>query len=66
MNLNQYIKELQRLIKNNPKLGAAMVVAAADDEGNSFSPVLYAPTAGFYSDREFDTVGGDINAVCVN
>lgn len=57
MNLQQYIDKLQQLIDNDPSLAEAEVWAAADDEGNSYSPVdtrgsiYYAPLeTGYYEE----------------
>lgn len=66
MTLKQYINNLQKISNEFPNL---TVVYSADEEGNSFSPVVYNPTVGeFKNGDEFDTEysGDKPNAVCVN
>lgn len=71
MKVGELMKHLEEF---DPEL---MVVYAIDDEGNSFRPVHFAPSAGNYSDGEWITEGEmehdyndvpeyEINAVCVN
>lgn len=67
MKLKKYAEALSRLAKEYPNL---VVIAASDDEGNSFSPVNFAPSVGHY---DGDTFGANspkcnatVNAVCLN
>lgn len=69
MNLAEYIKHLQQLVKEHPELKKATAVYSADDEGNQFSKVVYHPTPGHYSAGEFNDYKNSKhkpNAVCVN
>lgn len=66
MKLKEYMKNLNALVKARPDAKDMEVVTSSDDEGNSFHPVVYAPTIGYYEGREFDDRGSDENAVCVN
>ena len=71
MTLKEYIGMLQKLEREGH--GDKTVVYAADDEGNGFSKVHYAPALGLFKDHggwgEFDNSEGakkKANAVCVN
>jgi hypothetical protein len=69
MTLNEYIVHLKAIAKKGH--GDKEVVYAADDEGNNFQKIFYAPTAGIFTDRgghgEFvDQDGKTANAVCIN
>lgn len=67
MTLENYIKVLTKLVQDNPNAGNYEVVYSADDEGNRFEPVRYAPIIGKYEDGDFSdwsTLGS--NAVCIN
>ncbi len=74
MKLKDYIKELQKLAKDNPN---AIVVYSSDSEGNSFGTVDFTPTAGLYNklDETFYPEGNEgnvdedednVKAICVN
>lgn len=67
MKIKDYIKSLQVLADKYPE---AEVVTSSDDEGNSFTPVIFAPSEGRYSFREFTSKdeldGAPINAICLN
>lgn len=75
--LKDFIQNLNEFVKNNPDALEMYVVASSDDEGNSFSPVHYSPTSGYY-DRgdknfvpksqfgEFGYNEGSTNSVCIN
>jgi hypothetical protein len=71
MTLKTYIAGLQEIAEKHP---GAIVVYAADDEGNSYSPVHYTGTVGNFKDGEFQSqknlkdAGDDspLNAVCIN
>lgn len=47
MLLKEYIKELNDLVANNPKLLNREVYYASDDEGNSFQKVSYTPSVQY-------------------
>lgn len=70
MNITDYAKHINKLAEEFPD---AKVVYAQDEEGNSFHPVAYDPSAGKYKDREFtprdsEDFGkkGKVNAICIN
>ena len=72
MELKDYIQRLQKLAKKYPH---ATVVAAADEEGNSFHECNFTPSPGNFSNGdfinddgtlEFEENYGEINAVCLN
>lgn len=64
MKLKDYIKQLQVIAKTHPN---ATVVYSSDEEGNSYSEVVYSPTLGrFDGEREFDDATSYKNAVCIN
>jgi len=68
MRLSQVIKDLQEIKRIH---GDLPCVAAADDEGNAFSKVIYNASAGYFDyndftpDSELETDIA-INAVCLN
>lgn len=80
--LKNYIKMLQKIVKENPEAKDFILVSSSDDEGNSFSQVLFAPTLGIFTeDGEFYSGDEDMdilkefhpeivdpkpNAICVN
>ena len=74
MKLKTYIKNLQKLIKENPDALGYDVVYSKDDEGNGFQKVQFDPSIGEFSGREFDQEeDGDEwlqehsrNAICIN
>lgn len=63
MTLQTYAQKIAELAKKHP---TALVVHSSDDEGNSFTPVIYAPTAGKYSKGQFNPNVKTVNSVCVN
>ena len=73
MKLKQYLKELNKLIKDNPEALNMEVVYSIDDEGNGFQKVEFAPGLGNFEGRykgEFTTKDElrdeKINAICIN
>jgi hypothetical protein len=50
MTLKQYIEGLQKFVEENPDALKLKVITSKDDEGNGFSPVLFGPSKGFYSE----------------
>ena len=71
------LEELNQLAKDRPELLDLQVIAAADDEGNGYSPVYFSPSFGYYdeADRDFYSENSDedeiespgpTNAVCLN
>lgn len=63
--MKQYAEEVAEVAKKYPN---AIVISSSDDEGNSFNPVFYSPTAGHYNEKtgEFDSDKKKVNAVCIN
>ena len=78
MTVSEYVKKWQELVEKNPEIQEYKVVASSDDEGNSFNPVYYDPTIGYFQARKFIPVEGfeeydedcdeilKANAVCIN
>lgn len=74
MTLNEYIEQLQHLIKENPLAANMEVIYSKDDEGNGYDGVYFSPTVGFFNDSEFIPtdqmdeyeIEEDSNAVCIN
>lgn len=76
MTLKEYLQNLEAFVKEYPEALSKTVVASADDEGNAFNPVHFAPCLGKHDGYEFDAFdpnGGedgltlkDCNAVCIN
>ena len=75
MKLKELLDRLISIAKENPKALEMLVVASSDEEGNSFSPLLYSPTLGIYdngdfvSEKDIEVLGmkrSASNAVCIN
>jgi len=67
MTLRQYHQKLTILLKEHPEAAALRVIAASDDEGNQFNPVIYDPALGYQDENGgFDTPSKNPNVVCVN
>lgn len=68
MLLRQYLEDLATLVEQDPRILDLQLVASSDDEGNSFSPVHYTPTLGYFNleDKEFDSEDPNFNAICIN
>jgi hypothetical protein len=79
MKLKEFLTLLNDKVKGNPEILEYTVVSASDEEGNSFSEVLFAPTTGMYIDGpmpEFVQQGDENtedyvenfqpNAICIN
>ena len=67
MRLVDYALLIVNLANKHPE---ATVIYSIDEEGNSFEPVQYGPSAGKYDkkNREFthDDSNSKANAVCIN
>ena len=70
MNLDEYIKNLQRFAVENPEALSedVIVIHASDDEGNGHHKVIFTPTLGNYDGDSFndDPKPEEVNAVCIN
>ena len=68
MTLKEYIEELNKLVKQNPKILELPVIYSADDEGNHYQMVHYTPTLGTFDDfdGEWEAETVNPNAVCIN
>ena len=67
MTLLQYHTKLTAILRQHPDAADLQVIAASDDEGNQFNPVVFDPTLGYYDDDgDFDDASENTNAVCVN
>jgi hypothetical protein len=65
MKMSEYAPVIAELAKKYPD---AEVISSSDDEGNSFGPVHFHPSAGKFKGYEFDNdvKPNQVNAVCVN
>ena len=80
MILKDYIKGLQRLVKNNPEAAKFEAVYAVDVEGIRFESVYFGGTMGNFRDNDFLDIASieeliknegekedyPLNAVCIN
>jgi hypothetical protein len=79
MKLEEYTNALNKMIKDNPEAKNYELIYSSDSEGNSFHPVEWLPTTGFYSEDgdfipedHFDEWQEDydasleINSICLN
>lgn len=62
--VEEYMKMLRKMVKENPEVKKYPIVSSSDDEGNSFNFVLFSPTVGkyiaySYGDGEFFSAGDD-------
>lgn len=67
MKIKDYIKLLKEVADKSPD---AIVVSAADPEGNSYNEVVFSPAIFYYSkkDNSISDVpyNGYIEAICIN
>lgn len=68
MKLREHLKHLAKIAEENPNAMELQLVTSSDDEGNSFNPVHYIPSLGYYSleDRKFNPDDPNANAICLN
>ena len=67
MTLEEFMRGLDDIVKENPKIKDFIVIAANDDESNVFNKIHYSPTVANFDGHNFDTGNNKIaNAVCVN
>lgn len=75
MTLNEFIKGLNKFVKENPETLGMQVITSGDDEGNGFNLVHYSPTKGVYKYGDFissqqyeecDLDANKTNSVCIN
>lgn len=52
MTLEEYVKALNLMLKENPEFGKLTVAYSTDDEGNSYSPVITNGTPAKVEDPE--------------
>jgi len=66
---SEYVKILQKFLKDNPEISDYIAITSKDAEGNGFEPIFYDPSIGYYDEvnKDFDMNNEiDENAVCVN
>jgi hypothetical protein len=68
MKLKEYLDNLKKIVKENPKVLEFEVISAIDDEGNGYSPVIFSPTLGTFEDGEFEDTKEieNQNSICIN
>jgi hypothetical protein len=80
MTLREFLENIEKKVKEDPRILELNVLYSKDDEGNGFERIYYGPTLGFFddSDREFYDAGSEdfeeeygytkehINAICIN
>jgi len=72
MKLKEYIKSLNKMVKENPELNNFDVIYSVDDKGSTYKEVYCTPSVGvFYYNGEFfmddDILDNEIeNAICIN
>lgn len=75
MTLENYIKQLQEIVEQNPDYKKLTVIYATDDEGNDFKGIGFAPSLGNYNhgsftqQENFDEIDDDdqyVNVICIN
>jgi hypothetical protein len=77
MKLKEHLKNIQKLIKENPEAEDYEVISSIDDEGNGYNRVHFIPTIGIYDKNvnefiptsqvdEWDREESEVNSVCIN
>lgn len=66
MTLREYMNGLEGFVIKNPEALTLEVVYSTDDEGNSYHPVMFAPSIGEYTAQDYSFESGNDNAVCIN
>lgn len=75
MTFEEYVNSLNKFLKEHPETAKMRPIYAADDEGNDFGFVHYAPSMGTYDDGyqtlDEETIAAgmtikDCNVVCIN
>ncbi len=71
MTLEQYIKNLQQIVRDNPEAKKLDTIYASDSEGNCYEEVFFHPTLGHlegdvFRDEQNLQQGQEINAICIN
>lgn len=52
LTVNELIIYLENSVKEDKKVGNYIAVTASDEEGNSFSPIYFAPTIGNFDGED--------------
>lgn len=70
MTLEEFLKNINDLIEENPAILKAKVVTYKDYECKGCIEIIYYPETGFYDEKESDFTsdedGKTINAICIN
>ena len=67
MKLKHYLKNINNLVKAHPECLEFVAISASDDEGNSFSEVIFSPTLVEFDGQDvIDDESDAPNAVCIN
>jgi hypothetical protein len=69
MTLEEYMRALRKLVKQNPKAKKFKIVYSIDDEGNGFDDVKFGPTMGItdrFNDFKANIDQDKSDTVCVN
>jgi len=71
MTFKEYIAQCNKVLEQNPETADFIVVSSSDEEGNSYSPVYYTPTIGFYENGDWTEAESceeeqEVNSVCIN
>lgn len=67
MKLKEFIKNLDKFVKENPKALDLDVVTSIDDEWNWYNRIYYEPSVGILDDLDFmESKVECANSVCIN
>lgn len=75
MILKEFLKNLNDLANENPKMLDYQVIISKDDEGNEYKKVQCKSSLGIYENNEFisefeiedyERKESEINAICIN
>lgn len=72
MTFERYVKVCNKMLENHPEYGKLPVIAASDDEGNSYFQVIFTPGTIVVDDPEsnkpepVNPEGLKPNAICIN
>lgn len=68
MKLKEYLKELNQLVKDNPKYLDMTVVYCSNEQESIFDEVINFTSHGYYENHtcRFDEMFPPDNAICIN
>lgn len=71
MNFAEYVRKVNKMLKDRPETAKMKAIFAVDEEGNAFKELYYDVSLGFFDGNDFDAENVEEqqpppNAVCIN